>query len=84
FVVLFAIAYVLCNRIIGMNFGAGAAPFSSIAIGFATTAIVVVFWLQVPALSTIWHFGPAVSSVFAAQYAFWWLLGSYVVLAGLR
>lgn len=50
----------------------------------AASAIVIVIWLQVPALQSIWHFGPQIQAVFGEAYKFWWLLAAYAALAFVR
>lgn len=52
--------------------------------GVAITALVVTFWLEVPSLQTLWHFSPQVQEIFGESYRFWWLAGSFGVLAFIR
>lgn len=59
----------------------GADAFAAIACGIACTAIGVIMWISIPALQTVWSFGPHVQAVFAEQYRFWWFLGSFALLA---
>jgi hypothetical protein len=52
--------------------------------GFAVAIVAVVVWLQLPALDSVWHFGPQVQTVFGSAYRFWWLVGAYIALAATR
>ncbi|MDO8552176.1 MAG: hypothetical protein Q7S01_01450 [bacterium] len=84
FGVLFVVAYFLIRRMTE-SYGSGSgAVIQAVVAGVATTAIIVIIWLQVPELQAIWNFGPQVQAVFAEAYRFWWLLGSYVALAFVR
>lgn len=56
----------------------------SIVSATAAAAIALVFWIQMPALQSIWHFGPQIQAVFGEAYKFWWLIGSYIALAFVR
>lgn len=73
--------------VLRIGFSAGieaGAPIQALLAGAAVAAIFVSFWLQVPALDTIWHFGSQAQSIFAVPYRFWWLAASYVALAAVR
>ncbi len=59
-------------------------PLQALLAGLAVAAIATVVWLQLPALDTVWHFGPTVQAVFGASYRFWWLLAGYLALAFAR
>ena len=52
--------------------------------GIAATAIVIIVWLQIPALDSVWHFGPQVQAIFGATYRFWWCLAAFIGLAFAR
>ena len=52
--------------------------------GLATTVILVVFWMQIPALSALWHFSAQASQIFGSAHAFFWLIGGYAVLSAVR
>ena len=82
--VLVALAYILTYRILGFYSDSSGQPLQSLLTGVATTAILVVLWLQVPGLTSLWHFGDQVQAVFGEAYRFWWLLGSYITLAAVR
>jgi len=80
FAIITAIMLVLANQAIA-SFESSAPPVSSIICGVATIIILIVFWIQLPALESIWHFGLQVQSMFGEMARFWWLLGAYVALA---
>jgi hypothetical protein len=85
--VLFAIIlvplYFLIHRILGF-YADSSGPLDALIVGAASTAILLVFWMDVPALQTIWHFGVPITNVFGEAYRLWWLLGSFVALAFVR
>lgn len=84
FLIIFAIVYILIGRI-GLSWGGEAGQTIQAALaGVAAATIVAVFWLQVPALDTLWHFGPQVQLIFGEAYRFWWLMASYAALAFVR
>jgi hypothetical protein len=84
FIGLVALTCLVIARI-GLSFGSEAgAPIQAVVAGIATVAVVIAVWLQVPALDSIWHFGPQVQNIFAEQYRFWWLIGGYIALAAIR
>lgn len=84
FVALFIALFVLIRRM-DLSYGAEAGlPIAALFAGIAGTAILVVVWLQVPALDTLWQFGPDVRAIFGGQYSFWWLIGSYAAFAFVR
>jgi hypothetical protein len=84
FGLVFVVSVFLSFRIVGPDIGGGASPVQSILVGLAATAIALVFWLDVPALSTLWHFGSLVQSVFAPMYRLWWMVGGLLMLTFAR
>jgi hypothetical protein len=84
FLVVFGIIYILTYRMT-YNFGAipGGLLFAFLA-GISASIVTIVIWLQVPALSALWHFGTQVQSIFGAAYALLWLLAAYLILAFVR
>ena len=84
FLGLIGLAYFFVHRILGFFSDSSGAPVQSLIAGIATAILLVVFWLQVPALASLWHFGPQVQAVFADQYRFWWMIGAYFALAYAR
>ena len=84
FLILFASLYLLVRRMDRSYAGEGGQAIQALLCGGATVATLVVIWLQVPALAALWQFGDDVVAIFGGGFAFWWLLGSYSVLAFLR
>lgn len=84
FGIVFVAFYILIYRIIGFYSTASGAPIEALMTGLGATAILLVVWLQVPALDALWHFGSQVHAVFGEAYRFWWLAASYLALAFAR
>lgn len=83
FVVLFVAAYLGAHRII-FTFSDGGGVVQAIIAGLAGAIVLIVVWLQVPGLQSIWHFGDQVQAVFGEAYRFWWLVAAYAGLAFVR
>lgn len=82
--VLFVALFILIYR---MMFGAGSGNISvtfALIATLATVSAVLAVWLQVPALQSIWHFGPYVQTIFGQTYTLYWLVLAYVLLAFIR
>ena len=62
----------------------GGRVIQSLTVGIAAVAALLVVWLQIPALDSLWHFGDHVQAVFAPAYRFWWLVGVFLALAFAR
>ncbi len=75
--------YIATHRLI-FTFSNGIGPIQALMVGFASTAVLLIVWFQVPALDGLWHFGNQVQTVFGEAYRFWWLVGSYITLAAVR
>lgn len=61
-----------------------AVPVKALMAALATTIILIIFWIQIPALSGIWHFSSQVAGIFGTAYAFFWTIGSYLMLVAVR
>lgn len=59
-------------------------PIQALFAGVAVTALIVLVWVQIPALDAVWEFDSQVQAAFGADYRFWWLLGSLAALAFAR
>lgn len=81
FGIIFVVAYILVRRISPPYRNNNGASIQAIIAGIATVAVVVVVWLQVPELQSIWHFGAQVQAVFGEAYRFWWVAGAFAALA---
>ena len=84
FGILFVAFFIITYRIIGSYGMTGAFPVQATLGGIAAAIIVLVFWLQIPALDTLWHFGPQVQAVFAEKYRLLWIIGAFLALAFAR
>lgn len=84
FALLFGVLFFLVYRIMYALGGSGSTPTVSIVAGLSATIITLIMWLQVPALQSIWDFGPIIETVFGAAYAFWWLIAGYLLMAFVR
>ena len=80
---IFIAMYISAYRMI-FSFSDGGGVIQSLVAGIAAAIILTVVWLLVPALHSIWHFGPQVQAVFGEAYRFWWLLASFAALAFVR
>ena len=86
FFLLFAIVMYFAMRRMGLEFlsnGMGQ-PLSAALAGVATTVIVAVIWMHIPALQEFWDFGPPLQAIFAEQFRLFWLLGAFAALAFVR
>lgn len=81
FGVVFGIMYLFVLRMLGQYMYAGSMPVKALIAGAAGTVVALVFWLQVPALSNLWHFGPLFETYLGPTYRIFWLLVSYIVLS---
>lgn len=81
--VVFVILFMLINRMTD-SFGDSGHILQAALAGAALTAVVLVVWLEIPALNAVYHFGPQVQTVFGAAYRLWWLLAAYIALAYVR
>ncbi len=81
FGVVYILTYILVRRIF-MDYGElHGQPLQAIFAAIAVTALIVVVWLQVPALTAVWAFGDQVRAVFSESFRFWWILLSLAALA---
>lgn len=59
-------------------------PIQALLAGAAATAVLIVVWLQLPMTTEVWGLTGTIQAIFAEQYRFIWLLGSYLALAFAR
>ena len=62
----------------------GLNPISSLFASAATAAVLLVVWINTPALDSIWHFSSLLHSAFAEAYVMWWIIGALAILAYMR
>jgi hypothetical protein len=84
FFIVLVIMYVIVGSIGIASGGEAGQTLQAALAGVALSALVVTFWIQIPALDSIWHFGTQVQDIFGESYRFFWLLGSYAAIAFIR
>lgn len=84
FGVVFVSTYLLVRRMSASYRTGSGEVMQSLMAGAAAIAVVVVVWLQVPELQSVWLFGPQVQAVFGEAYRFWWIIASYAILGFTR
>ncbi|MEK7601760.1 MAG: hypothetical protein AAB480_04485 [Patescibacteria group bacterium] len=82
--ILLVIVFICMYRITDTYGADSSHPIQALFSGVAVAAIAVVIWLQIPALDSVWHFGPQIQALFGDVYRFWWLLIAYIALAFAR
>lgn len=80
FAVLFAVLFLLVSKMLSVGFSSGAFPLAAILSSLAATGIIILVWIQVPALVALWPFNSTVNLIFNEAYRMWWLLGAYAIL----
>jgi hypothetical protein len=83
FIGIFMILYIATHRAI-FTFSEGGGVIQSLAAGVAATVVLLIVWLQVPMLDTLWHFSDSVQTVFGPAYRFWWLIVAFLALTFAR
>ncbi len=83
FIVIAVLLYIVAHRAI-FAFSDGGEVVQSIISGVAAVIVLVIIWIQVPTLESLWFFGDQVQAVFSEAYRFWWLVASYAALAFVR
>jgi len=78
------IAFILINRMMSMFGSYSAGLFYSFLTGISATIVVIVMWLQTPALHTLWSFGPQIQTTFGSAFALAWLIVAFLILAFVR
>ncbi|HUO50754.1 MAG TPA: hypothetical protein VMU25_04300 [Candidatus Paceibacterota bacterium] len=80
FAFLAAIIFICIHQMI-LTFDISSSFTSSAISALAAVILILVVWVQLPALGQIWHFGPLIQSIFGEQYRAFWIVGSYLALA---
>jgi hypothetical protein len=83
FAILLVIMFVCMYRICA-TFDHSASPLTSLIAALATVIVIMVIWIQVLPLDTLWHPGAQMQSLFGQSYSLFWLLVSYLALAFAR
>ena len=53
----------------------------SLLSGIAATLILLLVWLQVPSLDSIWHFSDEIRMLFGEAYRLLWLILAFLLMA---
>lgn len=80
FALLAAIIFTCIHQMI-LTFDVSSSFTSSAVSGLAAVIMILVVWVQLPALEQIWHFGPQIHAIFGASYRVFWIVASYLALA---
>lgn len=81
---IFVFLVIFFHRIMYSYGGSSSGALQSLLASLAATAVLIVVWLQIPSLATVWHFGAVFQSLFGTLYAFWWIAAAYILLAFVR
>jgi hypothetical protein len=85
FGILFIAAFFICYRAVASFDGASSgAAVSAVLVAVSCVIVLIVVWLQIPELHTLFGFGPLIERIFGETYRLWWLIVSYVLLAFVR
>lgn len=84
FLVFIVAFYLFARRTLGFWDDTAGAPLQSVLIGISCAIIVVIMWLHVPALASIWSFSPQLHAIFGEAYRLWWMIAAYATLAYVR
>lgn len=80
FAILETIVFVCVHQML-FSYDRYSSLISATVAGLAAVIVVLVIWMQMPLLQSIWHFDGQIQAVFGASYAFFWIVGSYLALA---
>ena len=83
FGVLFAFMLVAALHIISYGIDDGK-PVLAILLALATVILLVLIWIQVPVLQSIWSFSPPIQALFSESYRLFWALGALGIFAYVR
>ena len=84
FGIIVAVLFLFIKRILGMWGDNSEGPLQALLAGIACAGVAATVWLQIPALDSLWHFGPQVQLIFGEAYRLWWLVGAAAILAYVR
>ncbi|MEK7133919.1 MAG: hypothetical protein AAB804_02515 [Patescibacteria group bacterium] len=80
---IFVLLYFATHRSI-FTFSVGGGIIQSIVAGIAAIIVLILIWLQIPTLDSVWNFGGQVRAVFAPAYQFWWFFVAFLGLTFAR
>lgn len=84
FLTLLAAVFFAAYQIVGRKEMEAGGIATAVLAGAAASATLLAVWMQVPALSDIWQFGPSVEAVYGGAQSFWWMIGSLAAMAFVR
>jgi len=79
-VALAAVALVVISHLSGQGFETSTSAFQGATSAAAGLIMLLVVWHITPSVASLWDFNAQISSLFAAQYLFWWSLAAFVLL----
>ena len=83
FGVLFVAVFFFVTRIVSsFDIGSGAVP--AVFSAVSSVILLLLVWVQIPALQEVWKFGPALDTAFGDPFRFFWALGALGLLAFAR
>ena len=80
FLILEVVLFVCVHQML-FSYDRYSSVFSAVVAGLSATVVVLVIWIQIPALQSLWHFDGQVQTIFGGSYSFLWLIASYLGLA---
>jgi len=80
FAIIEAVIFVCVHQML-YSFDPYTSLVSSIVCGLAASVVVLVVWVETPALNAIWQFDPNIQAIFGHSFGFFWLIASYLALA---
>ena len=83
FGILFAIMLIAALHIISYGIDDGK-PLLAILLALATVVLLVLIWIQVPVLQSLWTFSLPIQSIFSESYRLFWALGALGIFAYVR
>ena len=84
FTILAIVSFFACYNIIGaFSSDDGSIP-RALLTGVAAAILIVVFALQIPVFQSAWHASSSFASAFGPTFRWWWIVGSFAVLAYVR
>ena len=84
FAALVMSAFVLTQRITASFGGMTGSLVQSLIAGTALTIILIIVWITMPVLQTLYVFGAQVQGIFGGGYSLWWLIACYIGIATAR
>ena len=84
FGLLFVASFVLVYRMSSIFGGSSGGFLFSFIAGISATIALIVTWVQIQPLESLWNLGSQIQAVFGTSFAAFWLIGIYLALAFIR